>query len=138
MSERELAPWQEWVLERFREHGQRLDVHLHIDGPINFHVSGASNSNALQQILTNLQELKTMSQTVQQTIDANNVRMSAAIDGITTDIAAIQAELAAAIPPAGTVVSQASADAMTAVADKLDAVKTSLDGLVQPTAPVVP
>lgn len=92
----------------------------------------------LDVILKVQERLLHMSQTVQETIDANNTRMSAALDGITADLTAIAAELKAAVPPVGTTVTQASADAMTALADRLDAVKTAADGLVVSATPPAP
>lgn len=86
----------------------------------------------LDRIEHQLERLIQMSQTNQERIDAANAAQQAALDAIQTDIAAIAVELQAAIPPPGTVPSQASLDAMQANVDRLNAVKSALDALVVP------
>lgn len=104
---------------------REIHVHLHLEG------LGALVAIG-ERILHEVRELKHMSQTNQDRIDANNAAMQATLDGIQTDITAITAELQAAIPAPGTVPSQASLDALQANVDRLTAVKAALDGLVVP------
>jgi hypothetical protein len=94
------------------------------------------HQSRLDEILELLLELRKMSQTAQQTMDANNAATAAALDTIQTEVTTIAAELQAAIPPVGSTVSQASIDTMTANVARLTAVKASLDALIPP--PVVP
>lgn len=86
----------------------------------------------------NHKETLKMSQTIQQTIDDNNTRISAALDGIQTDITAITAELAAIVPPVGSTVSQATADTMTSLVTRLEGAKSALDALSVPPTPPQP
>jgi hypothetical protein len=86
----------------------------------------------IDDIVATMKRLIIMSQTVQQTVDANNATTASALDAIQTDVTEIAAELAAAIPPVGTTVSQESVDAMTANVKRLTTLKTSLDALATP------
>jgi hypothetical protein len=107
----------------------RIDVHHHFDG------LPECDRHLLHQILDRLKELKTMSQTNQEKIDADNAAMAAALDSIQTDVTAITAELQANIPTPGAVPSQASLDALQANVDRLNAVKAALDTLAVPPTP---
>ena len=78
-----------------------------------------------------------MSTSISAQIDAANAALSAGLDKVQTDVTAIAAELAAAVPPVGSVVTQAQADTMHANVTRLQAVGTSMDALVVP-APAKP
>jgi hypothetical protein len=97
--------------------------------------SGPRYEPRLDELITLAQRILEMSQTQQQQADAANAATTAALDAIQTDITAITAELHAAIPPVGSVVTQATFDTMTANAARLTGVKTALDTLAAPAAP---
>lgn len=116
------------------DHGHDTHIHHHI------HVEGleaivtALADHHVRHIVTLLQEIKSMSQSAQDTLDANNAAMTAALDAIQADVTAIASELQAATPPVGSVVSQATVDANTAIVSRLQAVKSALDGLAVPAS----
>jgi hypothetical protein len=83
-------------------------------------------------ILQGQQELKVMSQTNQDAIDAANATLTAGLDKLQTDLQAIATELQAAIPPAGTVPTAASIAALQAGVTRLQSVVTAADALVVP------
>lgn len=76
-----------------------------------------------------------MSATLSAQIDAANAALSAGLDSVQTDVTAIAAELASAVPSPGTTVTQAQVDGLNASVSRLQAVKTALDALVVPAAP---
>lgn len=76
-----------------------------------------------------------MSQSISDQVDAANAALSAGLDAIQTDVTAIAAELAAAVPPAGSTISQTQVDALNAQVARVQAVKSSLDALVVPANP---
>ena len=84
------------------------------------------------QIAELRQEMNTMSNTISSQIDAANAALSASLDAIQTDVTAIAAELAGAVPSTGTSVTQTQVDALNASVARLQAVKTALDALVVP------
>jgi len=105
----------------------RIDVHLaglaEILGPL---------LGIAERILIGIQELKVMSQTNQDALDAANTALSAGLDKLQSDLAAIATELQAAIPPAGTVPTPASLAALQAGVTRLQSVVTAADALVVP------
>lgn len=107
-------PWQRWVRERLHEHAERIDIHLHIDGPINIHTDGAG---VLQQILHNTEELIMSGTTLSEQLDA-------ATAAIQADVAAVSAEvtkLLAGVTP-GSTITQAQIDALIAIDASLKAI----------------
>lgn len=108
---------------------ERIEVHLHIAGltEILDPLYGIA-----ERILTGIQELKVMSQTNQDAIDAANTALSAGLDKLQSDLTAIATELQAAIPPAGTVPSAASIAALQAGVTRLQSVVSAADALVVP------
>lgn len=76
-----------------------------------------------------------MSATLSAQIDAANAALSAGLDSVQTDVTAIAAELANAVPSPGATVTQAQVDGLNASVSRLQAVKTALDALVVPPPP---
>lgn len=111
---------------------------------------GFSNSKyrAIMAALTNLkEEIKTMSQTLEQQIQAATAASQAALTDITTavgtistNVAALQAQIVSLqgqlVP--GTTVTPADAQALENVATGLAAEQATLDALAQSSAPPAP
>lgn len=102
------------IIVNFPEH-THLHIHMEVCG--------------LDEVLNLLKELKTMSQTNQEKIDAANALFATTLDGIQSDIADIADDLQKAIPVPGTVPTQESLDALNANVAKLTAMKDALDAL---------
>lgn len=86
----------------------------------------------LQQIVNLLQELKIMSQTVSQQLDAGLAAIGTALDELSTDLTAIAAEvttLVAGITP-GSTTTQAQADSANALAARVTALDTAAKAVV--------
>lgn len=111
------------------EEGHQVHIHLHLPPEM---ASLLSDRRLLHDILRNTERLIVMSQTLSEQVDAANIALSAGLDAIQTDVTAIAAELQAAVPPAGTTITQAQVDALNAQVARVQAVKTSLDALVVP------
>lgn len=91
----------------------------------------------LDEILATVRRLETMSNTMSGQLDDDAARDEAAMTKLSTDLAAIAAELKANVPPVGTQVTQAQVDRHTAIATSLEAAAAAADALVAP-APVTP
>jgi hypothetical protein len=114
---------------------EEVQVHIHLHLPPEL-ATMLSDRQLLRDILRSTERLIVMSQTLSEQVDAANAALSAGLDSIQTDVTAIAAELQAAVPPAGSTISQAQVDALNAQVTRVRAVKTSLDALVVP--PVTP
>lgn len=113
---------------------EKVEVHIHLHLPPELM---AVVVDLLRQTLCNTERLITMSQTLSEQVDAANAALASGLDAIQTDVTAIAAELQAAVPPAGTTITQAQVDALNAQVARVQTVKTSLDALVVP-APAPP
>jgi hypothetical protein len=87
------------------------------------------------EILATVKRIETMGTTVSQQLDDAATRDEAAMAKLSTDLAAIAAELKATAPAPGSTVTQAQADRHTAIATALEAASAAADALVTPPAP---
>lgn len=136
--------WQDWVMDRIREHGgtrsEHLKVDLHIDGPIHLHLKGTADAGVLQQILANTQEIIVMSGTLADQLAAAQAATAASLDAISTDVTEIGADvdsLLATMTP-GTTITQAMVDNATSISTRVSAVKDGLDVVNAKVPPVTP
>lgn len=90
----------------------------------------------IDEILSTVKRLVHMSSTVSQQLDDAAAREEVSMAKLSADLTAIAAELLAATPPVGSVITQSQADRHVAIATSLEGVAAAADALV--TAPPPP
>ena len=116
---------------RWFQKRRMICVHLHLPGVTTIDLAALVNCSSLAQILTELQEIKTMSQTLAEQLAAAQAATAAQLDAISTDVTEIGADvdsLLAQLQP-GTTITQEMVDAATSISTRVSAIKDGLDAV---------